>query len=80
MTAISEHTRLTASKPRIQRTEYVGLKKRLDAAQLERTIAALHASLARKLGGRGDRNAAPHCMPARSAGSTDNFVSMGSAA
>lgn len=45
MTAISEHTRLTASKPRIQRTEYVGLKKRLDAAQLERTIAALHASL-----------------------------------
>ena len=45
MTAISEHTSPTASKPRTRRTEYVGLKKRLDAAQLERTIAALHASL-----------------------------------
>lgn len=45
MRAISEHTRLTASKPRIRRTDYVRLKKRLDAAQLERTIAALYASL-----------------------------------
>lgn len=45
MTAISVHNRLTAPKPRIRRTDYSRLKKRFDAAQLERTIAALHASL-----------------------------------
>jgi hypothetical protein len=45
MTATTEHARLAASEPRIRRTDYVRLKRRLDAAQLERTIAALHETL-----------------------------------
>lgn len=45
MTATSDHARLTAPEPQFRQTEYFQLKKRLDAAQLERTIAALHAAL-----------------------------------
>lgn len=44
MTAI--HTaRLTASEPQLRHAEYVRLKKRLDAAQLELTITALRETL-----------------------------------
>lgn len=45
MTATIEQARLTASQPERRHTDYVRLKKRHDIAQLELTIAALHAAL-----------------------------------
>jgi hypothetical protein len=45
MSLQANHTQFEDLKPRLQQVEFDHLRSRLDTAQLERTIAALHDTL-----------------------------------
>jgi hypothetical protein len=45
MSLQNNHAQFEQLKPRLQQVEFDHLKTRLDSAQLERTVAALHQTL-----------------------------------
>ena len=56
-------------KPRLQQIEFDHLKSRLDTAQLERTVAALHETLPEPKAQRSRSDAAAHVRPRAALGS-----------